>query len=147
MAPSCFGGGSQQRDVADPLGRTGGARAWPAVSTGYRHAARDEELAEARAAAQTLRDRLRAANAKAALMLSYRDAAEQECRGVREHTQRLQVGGLGSERDLPYTGTVLPAWSLRHSAQHNVRATAPLASVPHRSNGVHGYPHVRMQLS
>ena len=92
MAPSCFGGSGAQRDVVDPS-RSG--RAWPAVvmtTTGRHHAAHDE-LAEARAAVQTLRDQLRSANDKAALMLSYREAAEQEHRGVREHTQRLQVEG------------------------------------------------------
>jgi len=132
MAPSCFGGGSQ-RDVADPL-RSGSGRAWPAMTTtGGRHAARDE-LAEARAAAQTLRDQLRSANDKAALMLSYRDAAEREHRGMRDHTQRLQVSGRRSKLTQHCSAHCLPADFLR-SAIQLISASAPRADVPHRSDG------------
>ncbi len=132
MAPSCFGGGSQQ-DVADPL-RTGTGRAWPAMATtGGRHAARDE-LAEAHAAAQTLRAQLRSANDKAALMLSYRDAAEQEHRGMRDHTQRLQVSGIALGRashDLRKVCQLI-AFVMRIK---RTSAIAPRERVPHCSDG------------
>ena len=87
---SCLWGGSP-RLVAEPMSSSRG-RPWPAVSAVGCHAAHDE-LAEAHAASQTLREQLRSANDKAALLLSYREAAEQEYCGMREQTQRLQVGG------------------------------------------------------
>ena len=86
--PSCLWGGSYQ-EVAEPT-RNSGGRTWPVMPAFGGHAAQDE-LAEAHAAARILRDQLCSANDKAALLLSYQDAAEQEHRGIRDQTRHLQV--------------------------------------------------------
>jgi hypothetical protein len=93
--PLCIWGGSFQ-DVGQPM-RTAG-HAWPAMlaTRGHAHGSErfaqlTEELAEAHAGAQVLRDHLRSANDKAALLLSYRDAADQEHRRIRDDAEALQV--------------------------------------------------------
>ena len=101
--PLCLWGGSPL-DVAQPQ-RTAGqpwttmpaasGRAPASLDRAAQHV--EEQLAEARAGAQTLREQLRSADDKAALLLSYRDAADQEHRRIRQESEALQV----SVADIP----------------------------------------------
>ena len=93
--PLCLWGGSPQ-DVAPPLRPDGHPGPTMPVSGGRAHGADRapqlaEELAEAHAGAQVLRDQLRSANDKVALLLSYRDAVDEEHRRIRDDSEALQV--------------------------------------------------------